>query len=150
MNMPDKQKVPTKIEIPAQQGSVILESLIAILIFSIGILAIVGLQSASISNVAAAKYRTDASLLANQIIGNMWAADKTNAALTANFNSPGGASYLNWVSSVQQALPGVNAASGTLPTVVIDGSNQATITIFWRSPGESANHRHVTTTNING
>lgn len=150
MNMPAKQMMITKIVPSAQRGSVILESLIAILIFSIGILAIVGLQGASISNVSAAKYRTDASLLSNQIIGTMWAANKTNAALVANFNSPAGAGYLAWVSSVQQALPGVNAASGTLPTVVINGANQATITIFWRSPGESANHRHVTTTNING
>jgi len=90
----------------AQQGSVVLEALISILIFSIGILAIVGLQAASIKNVAAAKYRTDASLLANQVIGQMWVSDKSNAALVANFSSPAGANYLAWANTVAQGLPG--------------------------------------------
>ena len=45
----------------AQQGVVLLESLIAILIFSMGILALVGLQAAMISNTSNAKYRADAS-----------------------------------------------------------------------------------------
>jgi len=131
-----------------QQGSVILESLIAILIFSMGILAIVGLQAASIKNMAGAKYRTDASLLANQVIGRMWTSDKTTAALQANFNSPAGAQYLNWTSSVQQALPGV--ASGVMPTIVIDANNEAIITIRWQSPGEATPHQHVTRARING
>ena len=60
-----------------QQGSVLLEGLIAILIFSMGILALVGLQAAAIKNSSDAKYRADASYLANQIIGQMWA-DRAN------------------------------------------------------------------------
>lgn len=135
-----------------QQGSVILESLIAILIFSVGILAVVGLQGVSIKNVAGAKYRTDASLLANQIIGQMWVSDKTSAtALQANFNSPAGAMYLTWTSSVQQALPGVvSGVGGTMPIIVIDGNNEATITIQWQSPGETVPHQHITKARING
>ena len=134
-----------------QQGSVILESLIAILIFSIGILAIVGLQGVSIKNIASAKYRTDASLLANQIVGQMWATDKSTAALQNNFNSPDGGNYKTWASSVQSALPGVvSGVPDTLPLVVIDGNNQATITIKWQSPGEAAPHQHVTVARING
>ena len=135
-----------------QQGSVILESLIAILIFSVGILAIVGLQGVSIKNIAGAKYRTDASLLANQIIGGMWVADKSSAtALQANFNSPAGAKYLTWTSSVQLALPGVvSGVGGTMPIIVIDSNNEATITIYWQSPGEAAPHKHLTKARING
>ena len=135
-----------------QQGSVILESMIAILIFSIGILAIIGLQGVSIKNVAGAKYRSDASQLANQIIGEMWVADKTSvAALQANFSSPDGVRYLTWAaSSVQGALPGVTAASGTFPTIVIDADNRAIITIQWQVPGEAAPNRHVTIARING
>ena len=135
-----------------QQGSVILESLIAILIFSVGILAVVGLQGVSIKNVAGAKYRTDASLLANQIIGQMWVSNKSSAtALQANFNSPAGAMYLTWTSSVQQALPGVvSGVGGTMPIIEIDGNNEATIIIRWQSPGEAAPHQHVTVARING
>jgi len=131
-----------------QRGSVILESLIAMLIFSMGILAIVGLQGASIRNVAGAKYRTDASLLANQVIGQMWTTDKATASLQNDYNSPNGLMYLAWASNVQQGLPGVMGA--TLPTISIDGNNQATITIQWQSPGENAPHNYVAIARING
>jgi len=131
-----------------QRGSVILESLIAMLIFSMGILAIVGLQGASIRNVAGAKYRTDASLLANQVIGQMWTSDKATAALQANYSSPNGVMYLAWASSVQQALPGVTV--GTMPSIAIDGNNEARIIIQWQSPGENAPHQHVAIARING
>lgn len=131
-----------------QRGSVILESLISILIFSIGILAIVGLQSASIQNIAGAKYRTDASLLTNQVIGQMWIADKT--ALQTNFNSPSGANYLTWASSVQQAMPGVVSGGGNMPVISINANNEATITIKWQSPGDAAAHQHITKARING
>ena len=124
-----------------QRGSVILESLIAILIFSFGVLAIVGLQSASIKNVASAKYRSDASLLANQIIGEMWVSDKTSAAaLNANFTN-GGAKYTPWVLSVQLALPGV--AGANLPTIAINNVQEVTVTIRWQSPGEAVASQHV-------
>jgi len=126
-----------------QQGSVVLEALISVLLFAIGILAIVGLQAASIKNTAAAKYRTDASLLANQVIGQMWVSDKTNAMLVANFSSPAGASYAAWASSVAQALPGVSGVAANAPTIAIDASNSATITIFWQAPDEAAAHNYT-------
>lgn len=128
----------------AQQGAVVLEALISILIFSIGILAIVGLQAASIKNVAAAKYRTDASLLANQVIGQMWVSDKSNAALVTNFSSPAGANYLAWANTVAQDLPGVSGVPANAPTITIDASNNATVSVFWQAPDEAAAHSYTT------
>ncbi len=139
--------LPLKIGKTKQQGSIILESLIAILIFSIGILGLVGLQAAAINNVADAKYRSEASLLANQAIGQMWLDDKTTAVLQNNYSSPNGAKYLVWQTSVQRTLPG---AAGFPPTIVIDANNQATIIIQWKSPSESTPHRHETIARING
>lgn len=126
-----------------QRGSVVLEALISILLFSIGILAIIGLQAASIKNVAAAKYRTDASLLVNQVIGQMWVADKANAALVANFSSPAGASYVTWTGSVAQVLPGVSGVPANAPTIVIDANNNVTVTVFWQTPDEAAAHNYT-------
>lgn len=125
-----------------QQGAVVLEALISILIFSIGILAIVGLQAASIKNVAASKYRTDASLLANQVIGQMWVSDKSNAALVINFSSPSGASYVAWASTVAQSLPGISGVPANAPTISIDANNNATVTVFWQAPDEAAAHNY--------
>lgn len=132
-----------------QQGSVILEALISILIFSIGILAIIGLQAVSIKSAASATYRTDASLLANQVIGQMWIADKTNAALVANFSSPAGAGYLAWTNTVALALPGVSGVAANAPTIVIDANNRATVTLFWQVPNESAPHTYTAIAVVN-
>lgn len=126
----------------------VLEALISILIFSIGILAIIGLQAASIKNTAAAKYRTDASLLANQVIGQMWVSDKTNATLAANFSSPSGAAYSTWANTVAQSLPGVSGVPANAPTIAIDASNNATITVFWQAPDETAAHNYTAITVI--
>ena len=65
-----------------KQGSMMLEALISILIFSMGILGIVGLQANSIKMSTDAKYRSQASLLANQYLAAMWA--DVGAAVTAN------------------------------------------------------------------
>jgi len=130
----------------------LLEALIAILIFSLGILAIVGLQAASIKSAGDAKYRSDASLLANQLIGEMRVADRTTTTLQTNFSNPSGTDYTSWLTDVAAALPG---ASATQPTVTFTTdsttstpSSIATITIYWQSPSESTAHQYVTVAQI--
>lgn len=129
----------------------LLEALIAILIFSMGILAIVGLQAASIKNSADAKYRTDASFLTNQVISQMWV-DRTNVASYAyGGTGPIPAKLTNWITSVQNALPG---ASSNLPTISITTigtslSRQVTVTIFWKEPQEVTSHKFMATAYIN-
>ncbi|HYD81751.1 MAG TPA: hypothetical protein VEC06_18275 [Paucimonas sp.] len=133
--------------ISAQRGVVIVENLVAVLIFAVGMLGLVGLLAASIKNVSAARYRNDASLLANQIIGQMWADDKSNAALKKNYASPDGAQYLTWKSSVSNALPGV---ADNPPTVEIDKDNVVTVTLRWKEPGASVVNNFAISARING
>ena len=113
-----------------QRGSMLLEALIAILIFSMGILAIVGLQSSAVSFTTDAKYRTDACFLANQSIGQMWV-DRANLASYVVTDAP------------VAALP-----SGKR-TIAVAG-NTVTVTIKWQVPGGSSEHRFVTVAQING
>lgn len=122
----------------SQGGAVILEALISILIFSIGILAIIGLQAASIRETSAAKYRTDASLLANRVIGEMWGSDKT--ALATNFASPNGTSFTTWASAVAATLPGASGANA--PTISVAG-NTVAITVKWQTPNDVASHTYT-------
>lgn len=122
------------------RGATLIESLVAILIFSIGILAVVALQAAAIKNATTAKYRTEASLLADQIVGQMWGDDKTNAALQANYSSPDGAKFLAWKADVEATLPG---AAANPPTVTIDANNLVTVTVRWQIPGDPAPHNYV-------
>lgn len=119
-----------------QRGVLLLEGLLAILIFSLGVLGMIGLQATAIKQSSAAKYRTDASLMANQLIGQMWASNRDPTVLKANFESPAGAGYTSWKNDVANALPGVTSTSN-LPTVAIT-NNVATITLFWKMPNEPA------------
>lgn len=122
-----------------QAGFTILEGLVSILIFSIGVLALVGLQTTSIQQASNAKYRSDASLLANQLIGRMWVGDRTAATLQTNF-ATGGASYNAWLADVQATLPGATVSA---PTVAVTANGTAadgtvTVNIFWKAPNEAA------------
>lgn len=115
----------------------LLEALIAVLIFSMGILAIVGMQAAAVKASSDAKYRSDASMVANQLIGQMWVSNRTPAVLQASFQGGGGvdgASYTAWLADVQAALPG----SATNPPLVTvnPATSVVTITVFWLAPGE--------------
>ncbi len=118
-----------------QTGSMLLEALIAILIFSMRIIAVVGLQAASLKNANDAMFRTTASLLANELIGKMWVSNRTT--LQTNFNSPAGAVYNDWLTTVQASLPGVDATTN-LPSVNVAANGTVVIGIFWKLPSEPA------------
>lgn len=140
-----------------QQGMVLLEGLIAILIISLGILSMMKLQATAIVMSGDAKYRSDASLLANQLIGQMWVGDRTPPTpLTNNLQTSfqggvggtDGASYTAWATSVAATLPGVVGVPLNQPTVTVttvnppagasSASSLVTIRIFWKSPTEAA------------
>jgi type IV pilus assembly protein PilV len=131
-----------------QQGFLLLEVLVAILIFAIGVLSLVGLQAASVRQSGEAKFRADATLLANDLIGRMWIGDRSFANLQASFQA-GGAGYDEWLDSVQAALPGVvDGVAESLPAVTVESvpggpagadlTSLVTVVVRWRSPNEPA------------
>lgn len=129
-----------------QSGVMLLEVLVGILIFSIGIVAMLGMQATAMRATVDAKYRTEASFLANEIIGQMWL-DRANLA---NYQTPASCPAgkpCPWITRVQGLLP--NATGGNLPTIAVSGS-QVTVTVRWRRPGESSDSNHVATATING
>jgi type IV pilus assembly protein PilV len=132
-----------------QSGFILADALIGILIFSIGILGLVGFQAATVRIASDSNYRTNASYLAEQLIGEMWGDDKNTATLQANYNSPAGAKYLAWKATVDAASSGLPGVAANPPTVSISASNEVTITIFWQSPGEIAPHRFIMTARVN-
>jgi type IV pilus assembly protein PilV len=135
----------------SQRGIMLLEALISILILSIGVLGIVALQAASVKNAGDAKYRSDASLLSNKLIAQMWVTDRTTATLQTKFASAGGGTaYTAWSNDVAAALPGALAVPPTVTvtpvTTTVTPSSLVTITIFWRAPNETpgtAPHKFV-------
>lgn len=120
-----------------QQGVVLLEVMIAILIFSMGVLAVIGLQAAMIKNTAESKFRADAGYLAQQRLGQMWS-DPDNV-LAYLEDAPG--------TDISALLPGgTRTVSRPDP---VNFPNQFLITITWQQPGE-APHSFTTTASITG
>lgn len=149
---------------PTQDGFTLLEALIAVLIFSFGILALMGLQTNAISGVRDAKYRADAAFLANQIVGLMWSDDPDNnlgnyALNTAGANCAfaGGLAAANpvsaanvaaWQATVANTLPGSTAAQQQI--LVDAATREVIVTICWRSPQDAGFRSHSITTLIKG
>jgi type IV pilus assembly protein PilV len=122
----------------------LIEALIGILIFSIGILALIGMQGAAIRNTTDARYRSEASFLANQVIGQMWV-DRANLAL---YTSAGYAPRDAWETNVASTLPGVTGTR--LPTITVSADNEVVVTIQWLQPGETQGRRLQMINRING
>lgn len=132
-----------------ERGVLLLEALIAILIFSLGVLGMIGLQTASVKQATAAEDRSTAALLANDLIGRMWAYDRST--LRTDFVSDGTA-YAEWLKSVEASkLPGIT--DKTAPAVTFtDGPSGATgvelssvvkIIIKWQAPNETMTHEYT-------
>jgi type IV pilus assembly protein PilV len=123
-----------------QRGSFLLEALISVLLFTGGLLALMGLASVSMNQVAQTKYRNDASNLASELAGLMYTNwDGTTTSCT------GIAFCTDWVARVGQQLPnGVG--------LVTINNNQVDITITWtdsQSAAGSNTHTYLTSAIIN-
>lgn len=117
---------------PGQAGFALLEALIAIMIFSLGVMALVGLQAAMSKNVTAAQLRGEASVLAAQQIGAMWVdqGNLANYAVKGNVCvNPAFVGCTRWSERVAAQLP---QGQGT---VLVNG-RLVDITLTWTLPGE--------------
>ena len=111
----------------AQQGVILIEVMVAILIFSVGVLALVGLQATMIKNTADSKYRSEASYIAQSRIGQIW---------TDPDNLPADGSTT--VTAISQLPSGSMSAARA--------GSQFTVTVTWLVPGPNQTTHNFTTT----
>lgn len=151
-----------------QSGVMLIEALIAILIFSLGILGVVGLQATALSVSRDAHYRADAALLANELVGLMFTSNRTGTVLEANFRGTAGfistkdrddpdrcqtdnpatdgSMYCLWFNNrVIDSLPGADIVP---PQVVVTpgaagNASTASITVRWRAPSDVVNRQYI-------
>jgi type IV pilus assembly protein PilV len=134
-----------------QRGFMLLEVLIALLIFSIGVLGIVGLQASMTKAQTGSKFRADAAFLAQRLVGSMWS-DRSgldNYDTAANCASHTRCSQ--WVAEVANQLP-AGAATVAVTSLGTDATGrviaaEVTITINWQPPNEEQ-RRFITTSAI--
>jgi type IV pilus assembly protein PilV len=138
----------------SQSGVMLLEAMIGILIFSLGVLALVGMQALATKVATESRERAEASNLASQLIGEMWI-NRTNLA---SYNYIGGSgsvpTVLNgWMTQVQTALPNADTYPPSVevgtPTLAGVIGNEVIITVRWMSPGASSPRRFQMAAYIN-
>jgi type IV pilus assembly protein PilV len=125
-----------------------------------GILALMGLQAAAVKNSGDAKYRADATYLANQIIGQMWV-DRGNISQYAHNPSGPPCSPTGTASTLQQVTDWLNKTNALLPStsgvkqqITIGGLTSSsaypvTVSICWQAPQDTTPHNFVVNAEIN-
>lgn len=117
-----------------QAGIVLIEVMIALVLFSVGILALLGLQTAMLKNTTESKYRADAAYIAQQKLGEIWVNTKNHPTL---------ADYSVTEDDISTQLPSGKAA------VAISAERVVTVTITWQLPGE-LEHNYTTNARVEG
>ncbi|MDI1247131.1 MAG: prepilin-type N-terminal cleavage/methylation domain-containing protein, partial [Rhodoferax sp.] len=102
-------------------GFALIEAVVGMLIFSIGVLGLVALLGTMIRVQGASTFRAEASALSGELIGNMWADSATNRLAYASGGTA--CTYTpcaQWIQKVSKNLPKGSAA------VVIDAATGVT------------------------
>jgi type IV pilus assembly protein PilV len=149
--MPRRRIAPLR----PQGGFTLIESLIAMVVFAVGILGLVGMQTVSTRVATDARFRAEAAAAADELLARMQSSNRANVA--ADFQT-GGVQFQNWLVNRLQA-PGIGlpAANATVVFGAIGGDpNTVRIVITWTPPREaqadtagaiaamSATRQHVT------
>lgn len=123
-------------------GSALVESLLALVVFSVGLVGLLALLAGTLLESGNASLRSEASLLAADLIARMWNGDRSSQALQTRFGDPEADEYREWLQRVQSTLPGITAAANR-PQLDIDADRRVTLTLRWQAPGDRRPHELV-------
>lgn len=139
------------------RGFSLIEAMVAIALFSSGVIGLMALQVTSLRQTGDAGHRATASLLAQELVSRMWVGkglaegaktpDRFQAELARRY-APDGAEYLRWAAEVVAALP---TAQASAPAVTLEPDGTVTIDISWKAPNagpEAPMHRFTTVTQV--
>jgi type IV pilus assembly protein PilV len=125
------------------RGFALIEVLVSLLIFSLGILGMVGLQARATRFSVDASERTRASIMASELVATMWAAQST---------TPNAADLTAWVARLKDpTVAGLPQADYSISAPDADGA--VAITLTWKSVSrgaQGATGTYVTTVAIPG
>lgn len=131
----------TRIQIKHQRGVTLLEVLISVVILSVGLLGLAGLQAVSIRNNTSAYQRSVATMLAYDVIDRIRADLPNCNGYPVAMGANGAGDVQNWKDGVKAALPGGDAS-------IVIAAGTATVTIRWDDNRNAANLNLTTQTTL--
>ena len=147
---------PTTSRRRAGTGVALIEVLIALLLFAIGILGLVGLQASMTQAQTESKVRADAANLVDELATVMWGelGNQNTTANLANFSASGCSSSPAcnaWLTKLGKTLPGGTLTELTLSNVTDTTSADlglVMVTLQWSLPNGGGAHQYVSTFSI--
>lgn len=132
------RRLPRSANIPAmlskQWGVSMLEVLISIVVLAVGLLGFAGLQMLSLKNSNSAYQRSQATMLAYDVIDRIRADMPNRGSYNVNYGSAGAyPEVITWKQNVKAALGGSPSALDAIAdaSVFVDINNKVTINIKW-------------------
>jgi type IV pilus assembly protein PilV len=132
----------------SQRGATLIEGLVAITIFSLGILAVIGMMTTHMATAGDARYRMEAVQFADSIMADMRVkyANSDNATRATNFSGPSGTDFLLWTDRIKSTLPHAGIDDGEQLAIAFAGE-AVTVTVQWRAPADHSDtpHKYIAT-----
>jgi type IV pilus assembly protein PilV len=121
----------------------LIEALMSILIFSIGVLGLMGLEARAINFSVDAEDRNRAALFASEVASTLWLSGNGPGQLAATIT----AKTTAWNASVADPT-GTGLPNGGITVIQVGTTNAADINITWRSPSRTTTVNSVLTTRV--
>ena len=110
------------------------------LVFSAGIMSLLGLLTNTLIETASVEYRSKASAIASNTLVNMMVGDKALGNLKMQYAAPNGGQYQEFLRRVQSNLPGT-LEEKNYPTISVTEKGVVEIKIKWKSPSDQLSHQ---------
>ncbi len=139
----------------APRGFSMIEVLVSLVIFSLGLLALVSLQATALRMATDARDRTTAAFLADQLMARLLIADPTSASAYAHHatgstacaptgTASSNATVTGWLTEVARQLP--NATADMQQVVVDAATSRVTVQLCWQNGSDAP--RSLSVTNV--
>lgn len=122
------------------KGESLISSMLSMLVFSAGIMSLLGLLTNTLIETASVEYRSKASAIASNTLVNMMVGHKALGNLKMQYEAPNGGQYQEFLRRVQSNLPGT-LEEKNYPTISIGEKGVVEIKIKWKSPSDQLGHQ---------
>lgn len=135
-----------KLSTTRQSGSFIIEAMISLILFAVGLLGLLALSAQGLNQVGQSKARNDASYLVGELLSEMWVSSNVNLT--------------NWSTRLTTAIPGATGtvylstcncsatvtnvcSSPASGTIAVANPQPVTVCVSWADHKDTANpHRY--------